>query len=216
LVSAMNTPFIKNNGNTIKIQGLWVITLGDITSQARTAIMNSPEMNGRPIDFLTYKDICKNLEEKPAKVIKVLGLIRIKSKDKNYNFNFKKIFKDELKINIITYPHTSEEDFFESVEDNYLDLSFEIPFEDFLKTPFDKLSFPKNFSVNCAYLRFYYSKIFSKDEIESARGRFLNNQKLKTLEDSDGVYFLFNVDSINKFQEDWIKNVDNLQILQKK
>ncbi len=216
LVTAMNTPFLKENGEDVVVQGLWIITLGIIKDQAKISIKNSPELKGRHITFIEYKDILRDLKENLVNVIKVSGLIRIKSENGNYNFDFNKLVKRQLKIDFKIYCNIPQEDFFESSSEHYLDISFELPFDIFSKIHFNKLKIPSTFVIEKSYLRFYYSKIFTMEEIESLRKRFFSDADLKILEDVDGPYILFNPKSINKFQEDWIKDVNNLQILQKK
>ncbi|MEK6953361.1 MAG: restriction endonuclease [Nanoarchaeota archaeon] len=219
LTSAMNQPFIKKDGKQVNIQGLWVVVYGKITNNARNAIMNSTELKGRSISFYDYSDILKNLRESPLNISLIKYLIRLKGNSKTSCENLKKeLNKTKLKYKWAIYENKPKDDMFESETDNYVDLSFDSFFEDVHNHPIWKKieNSIKNskFNLDLINLRMYYPKVFSFKEIDSARKRFLKDAPIKTHEDMGGPYFSYACNKFNFHKEDWIKNVNNLQILQ--
>ena len=220
LTSAMNQPFIKKDGKQLNIQGLWVVVYGKITTNARNAIMNSSELKGRSISFYDYSDILQNLKEAPLNVSLIKCLIRLRGDDKTSCETLKKeLNKTKIKYEWTIYKNEPKKDMFESKTDDYIDLSFDSFFEDIHNASiWEKIesSIKKSgFNLSLINLRLYYSKVFGVREIDGARKRFLKDVSIKAHEDINGPYFVYNCDKFNFHKEDWVKNVNNLQILQK-
>ena len=212
LKSAMSTPYTrKGETSKLTIQGLIVITLGNITKNASEIIKNSDDLKGRSIIFYNYQDILNELKEVPLNVTQVKFLIRLISKDIPKGI-IEKLRKD---YGFDIYQYEPSEDMFESNQDSYVDLSL-IKFFDEMKNfnwkNIEKLikKYIKSISV-----RFYYSKIFSSKDLENIKKRLFENIKIDAYEDQLGPCFIYNCNNFTFIKEEWVENVNNMQILQK-
>jgi len=212
LKSAMLMPYTKK-GETSKsiIQGLIVITLGKITNIAANIIKESDELKGRSVIFYSYEDMLNDLKEVPMYVTQVKLLIRLKSNNIKQTI-LQKLQKD---YSFEVYCHEPEENMFDSNCDSYTDLSLTIFFEDINKFDWKDIEkLIKNYKIKSISVRFYYSKIFDSKHLENMKRRFFKNFMFQVYEDQDGPCFIYNCNNFNFIKEEWLKNVNNMQILQ--
>lgn len=220
LKSAMSIPYTRRGETTkITIHGLMVITLGKITKDATTIISNSDDLKGRSVLFFEYSDILQNLRESPMNVSIIRFLIRLEGDTKTASEQLKKeLKKSKINYEWKFYNHEPIEDMFDSETDNYTDLSFDLFFDDISnKTIWKKIndSIKKSrFNISSVNLRLYYPKVFGTKELKKAKDRFFKNTPLKIYEDQTGPCFIYHTNNFNFHTEEWLKNVNNMQILQ--
>lgn len=221
LKSAMTMPYTRK-GETAKItiQGLMVVTLGKITKNAAELIKNSDDLKGRTILFFGYSDILQNLKESPMNVSIIKYLIRLKRSNEASCKGLKKELEEtKLKYQWNIYNNEPREDMFELKTDDYVDLSFDSFFEDIQNNSIWKKienSIKKSgFNLTSINLRIYYPKVFGIKELEKAKRRFFKDALIKIHEDISGPCFIYNCNNFKFHKEEWLQNVNNMQILQK-
>jgi len=206
--SAIENPFsLPGSREIYSISGVYIVTLWDITPNASTIIRTSTELQGRTVHFFNGETVVSNIKLSNAFVSRTRILLRTPLKENAVRSKAQTVLNG-LKVEY--YSHVSEDIEFDY--DEYVDVSIEATYHELL-THTSKIQqlITELGDIMVAQVTLYYSKAYSKNQLDIAITRFLTGREFTVVERDECPCLLYN---IKNSDWRWLENVDNLQILQ--
>ena len=203
--TAFTAPLVIEQGKkTVSISEIFIMTNENVTPQAK--IILKAGLKNIPYKIFDITDIENSFKQQKIRFSKISILIRTP-----YELSKELLSKSNFKI----YENKPSDDFFESEKDSYFDYSKEFENISSLLTFFKNLEKEK---LNEVFIKIFLElpPIFNLHEIKEYCEVYFKDRKLNIFEEENSVNIEYKYTQ-NKFLGiSWLRDVDNMQILQKK